>query len=297
MPWRPNTPHGAACRSGRQRRRRHPARDSPAATRSATAAASSAGSSRAALGCAADDHRHLAAAHRSPAQAASSASGPRRTSSWVLVSSRQTAAGRSGPNADTASARKSASRCGASKKTIVRGSAASAARALRRRPPLRGGNPSKVNRSLGRPDTASAVVTADGPGRQVTGTPARDRGGHQPVARIGHAGHAGVGHQQYVVAADQGGQQIRGAGTFVALEVGQHPAAAARSRARRSAGAIGGCPRRPRCRPRPERSAAVGWRRRAWPMGRQRPGSSVTAPERSAPDAAGRTAPAPTITG
>jgi hypothetical protein len=37
---------------------------------------------------------------------------------------------------------------------------------------LRGANPSKQNRSVGRPETANAVVTADGPGRQDTVSPA-----------------------------------------------------------------------------------------------------------------------------
>ena len=41
-----------------------------------------------------------------------------------------------------------------------------------RSPGLRGGKPSKQNRSLGRPETASAVVTADGPGSEVTLIPA-----------------------------------------------------------------------------------------------------------------------------
>ena len=63
-------------------------------------------------------------------------------------------------------------RCGASKKTSVRGSAASAVKPARRSPGLRGGKPSKQNRSHGRPDTARAVVTALGPGATLTGTPA-----------------------------------------------------------------------------------------------------------------------------
>ena len=63
-------------------------------------------------------------------------------------------------------------RCGASKKTIVRSSAARAASRRDRSPALRGRNPSKQNRSTGSPETASAVSTADGPGTAVTGTPA-----------------------------------------------------------------------------------------------------------------------------
>jgi hypothetical protein len=70
------------------------------------------------------------------------------------------------------STRVAATRCGASKKTIVRGSSASASNARRRSPGLRGRNPSKQNRSVASPDSASAVSTADGPGTAVTGTPA-----------------------------------------------------------------------------------------------------------------------------
>src|SRR5258708_3146592 len=87
--------------------------------------------------------------------------GPRRTSSYVLVSSRHTAAGRLGPNAAAASARDAGRRCGASKNTRVRGSVASAAKGERRSAGLRGRKPSKQNLSLGRPDHANAVVTAD----------------------------------------------------------------------------------------------------------------------------------------
>jgi hypothetical protein len=89
-----------------------------------------------------------------------------------LVSSRQTTAARSSPCDDRSSARVTATRRGDSKKTWVRGSAASSANRLIRSPALRGGNPSKQNRSVGSPDTASAVVTADGPGTAVTRTPA-----------------------------------------------------------------------------------------------------------------------------
>ena len=66
----------------------------------------------------------------------------------------------------------SASRRGDSKNTQVRGSAASVVSQDSRADCLRGANPSKQNLSDGRPDTASAVVTADGPGRQLTGSPA-----------------------------------------------------------------------------------------------------------------------------
>ncbi|MDF2666328.1 MAG: hypothetical protein K0R81_2178, partial [Microbacterium sp.] len=53
-----------------------------------------------------------------------------------------------------------------------RSSDASCANARRRSPGLRRGKPSKANRSVGSPATASAVTTALGPGRAVTVTPA-----------------------------------------------------------------------------------------------------------------------------
>ncbi len=105
------------------------------------------------------------------AQAASSASGPRRTSSWVLVSSRQTAAARSSPNAAAIAVSAAAVRWGASKNTMVRSSPASAASRRDRSPAFRGRNPSKQNRSTGSPETARAVRTADGPGTEVTAMP------------------------------------------------------------------------------------------------------------------------------
>ena len=108
----------------------------------------------------------------SAAQPASSASVPRRTSSYVLVISRQAAAGRSGPRIWAASASVAGSRCGASNRTSVRRSSRSSVSARRRSPGLRGRNPSKQKRSVGSPDSASAVVTADGPGTLVTGMPA-----------------------------------------------------------------------------------------------------------------------------
>ena len=55
---------------------------------------------------------------------------------------------------------------------MVRGSAASSANRRSRTPAPRGGKPSKQNRSLGSPATASAAVTADGPGSTVTAMPA-----------------------------------------------------------------------------------------------------------------------------
>ena len=97
---------------------------------------------------------------------------PRLISSCVLVSSRQTAARRPAPNAPAISASVAASRRGDSKNTMVRRSSRRPASRRARSPALRGGNPSKQNRSVGRPDTATAAVTADGPGSTVTPIPA-----------------------------------------------------------------------------------------------------------------------------
>jgi len=97
---------------------------------------------------------------------------PRLISSCTLVSSRQTTAARSAPWETASSFSVSASLRGDSKNTWVRVSAARSANRRSRSPALRGGNPSKQNLSVGRPETASAVVTADGPGIAVTVTPA-----------------------------------------------------------------------------------------------------------------------------
>ena len=54
----------------------------------------------------------------------------------------------------------------------MRRSSASSAKRLARSPWPRGGNPSKLNLSVGSPETANAVVTAEGPGKAVTRRPA-----------------------------------------------------------------------------------------------------------------------------
>ena len=93
------------------------------------------------------------------------------TSSWVLVSSRHTAPARPPPKAPAMRTRVSWTRRGDSKKIRVRGSVASAPRNRSASPALRGTNPSKAKRSEGRPDSASAVRGAEGPGIAETGTP------------------------------------------------------------------------------------------------------------------------------
>ena len=107
---------------------------------------------------------------------------PRATSSCSFVSSRQTAARRSAPNAVARSASASAMRCGDSKKTSVRGSAASAFSAAAG--PCAAGSPRSTKRSVGSPDTASAVSTARRSGQRGDRHAGRGRGRHEREARI-----------------------------------------------------------------------------------------------------------------
>ena len=97
-----------------------------------------------------------------------------------------------------------ASRCGASKNTSVRGSPARAANARDRSPARRGRKPSKQNRSTGSPDTASAVVTADGPGSAVTAMPSAIAATTSRYPGSDTEGMPGVGHHQHVLAGPQG---------------------------------------------------------------------------------------------
>ena len=137
----------------------------------------------------------------SAAQAARSASPARRTSSWVLVSSRHTAAAAVGAER---LGHRGERRLGAVRRleehhrALLVGAAPASRRP--RSPALRGRKPSKQNRSTGSPETASAVSTADGPGHRGDRDAALDRGRHQPVARVGHRRHPGIGDQQHPLA-------------------------------------------------------------------------------------------------
>ena len=102
------------------------------------------------------------------------ASVPRYTVSKTLVSSRATAARRAPPNAAAMSSRHSAMRCGASKNTSVRASAASSASRARRSASRAGRNPSNVNRSVGRPAMTARRLSPMGPApRRCSRPPAR----------------------------------------------------------------------------------------------------------------------------
>ena len=85
-----------------------------------------------------------------------------------------------------------ATRRGDSSSTSVRRSVARTASRARRSPGPRGRKPSKTQRSDGRPETASAVVTADGPGHDVNRHSRLGGRPHQPVPRIGDPRHARI---------------------------------------------------------------------------------------------------------
>ena len=115
---------------------------------------------------------------------------PRATSSWSLVSSRQTAAGRSGASAASA-ASEAGGGAGDSKATTV-----SAERSTRSSSPARlGRKPSKRQRSVGSPEATSAVGHRRGPWQDLDLQVAVDAGADQPVARVGDRGRPRVADQ------------------------------------------------------------------------------------------------------
>ena len=60
-----------------------------------------------------------------------------------------------------------------------------------------------MKRSVGRPETASAVSTALGPGSAVTRHAGRRRGVDEVEAGVGDGGHAGVAQHQHIGLAGQ----------------------------------------------------------------------------------------------
>ena len=97
---------------------------------------------------------------------------PRKTSSWTFVISRHAARRRS-PSTSAMSASVASRRCGASNRTSVARRDDTPLRAARRAFGVRGRKPRNWNVSAGNPETASAAVTADGPGTLTTPNPAR----------------------------------------------------------------------------------------------------------------------------
>ena len=94
-----------------------------------------------------------------PTRTSSSARGPRRPR-------------RSPPHAAARSSTVRSTRCGASYITVVRGSAAIAARRTARSRPDRGTKPSNTNRVVSKPLTTRAITNAAGPGTADTAWPA-----------------------------------------------------------------------------------------------------------------------------
>ena len=141
----------------------------------------------------------------SAACAARSPSGPRAICSWSFVSSRQTAPGRSSPQASARSRSVAASRVGASNRTLPRSSSAIARQPLPPLPPDRGEEPLErpARPRDARPgDRRQHRRRARAPARPTP--PCRGPRGDEPLARVGHDGRPGVGHEREVRAAPRG---------------------------------------------------------------------------------------------
>ena len=211
---------------------------------------------------------------------ASSPSVPRATSSWSLVSSRQTAAGRSGASAASARS-ESGRRRGDSKATTVsvdcrtRSSSPGAARqeALEAPPVGRQARGDERRRDRRRP------------GQHLDLDVALDAGADQPVAGVGEPGVPAS-----LISATRAPRSIAWAScgarsSSLALVVGDKPAASG-SRAARRGGRRGGCPRRRRGRPRRAPGAGAAEMSPMFPIGVgqtiSRPGIRRSAPARRA---------------
>ena len=198
------------------------------------------------------DHQHdLAARRRSPR----SARPARRRCRGALpraacVSSRQTAAGRSASSSASARSvpREAARRLERHERLagLLPAAAASSAR-------LRGRKPTNSQRSAGRPEATSAVVTALGPGSTSTCDARRQALAHEREARIGHQRRARVGHQRHDRARAHARHQLARSRAFVVLVQAHQLAPTARGG--RAARACGACPRRRPRRPPPEPSS------------------------------------------
>ncbi len=180
------------------------------------------------------------------AHSASSASVPRATSSCSFVSSRQTAARSVGAERRGhvgEGCRDPGGRLEEDHRARLAGEGARGRRGAR--PDLRGRNPSNVKRSVGSPETASAVSTALGPGIDRDGDPRLRRGGDEPVARVADRRHAGIRqHQQVLVAREL--DELGGALLLVVVVQGDAAAGDSRCPAPRAGAASCACPRRRR---------------------------------------------------
>ena len=108
-----------------------------------------------------------------------------------MVSSRQTATGRSG-SSSASTASEAATRRGDSNATSV----SWLAKAASSSPRLRGRNPAKRQWSAGSALATSAASAADGPGSTSTSSPAATQRAHQHEAGVGDQRHAGVGDER-----------------------------------------------------------------------------------------------------
>ena len=138
--------------------------------------------------------------------------------------------------------------------------------AARARPePLRGRKPSNTKRPAGSPLTTRAASAAEGPGTTSTGCPAATAAAHQALARVGDAGHAGVGHDRDPLAPGQAGEHPRRS-RGLGVVVDDHEGPALDPGVLRAAGRCGGCPRSRRRRPSrgPRRPGARGRRGCRW---------------------------------
>ena len=72
---------------------------------------------------------------------------------------------------------------------------------------------------MGRPEPASAVSEAEGPGHRLHRDARIDRGAHQAVSGVGHQRHAGVGNQRDHGAGDQSRREFLGALRLVVIVI------------------------------------------------------------------------------
>ena len=173
---------------------------------------------------------------RRPRPSASSPSVPRTICSWSLVSSRQTAAGRSAPQAAARSRSVAATRPGASNSDRPRGRRRrSRASRSRRSRPERGRNPSNDQRGPATPLATTAASTADAPGIGTTRPPSPAQAATRSAPGSLTDGRAGIGDEGQVRAAAQVVEQRREPRRPAPGVVARHPRR--RSRGGRAAGA------------------------------------------------------------
>ncbi len=141
--------------------------------------------------------------------------------------------------------------------------------AARRRPCAAGTPRSRTGRPAA-PTPPARPARRTGRAARVTVDPGLDRGRHQPVARVRHRRHAGVGHHQHVLARRAARRAAAAPGPPRWPRRTTPPARTGAPPDRRTAAAAGGCPR-------PRSPAVVAERRRAAGR-RRRPGCPAGSP-------------------